>query len=166
MRKPAFMIVVLALTFLAGCGGDTAEDVSKDMVANMKEMGTILTGITDEASAKAAVSKIEAVRVNGHPTQRLPGTLNVSFPAAEGESLILSLDLKGIAVSSGSACTSGSIEPSHVLMALGLDPQTALSSLRFSFGRDNTMDDVDYVMEHLPGIVLRLRGISALSAKG
>ena len=101
--------------------------------------------------------------MNGHPEQRLPGTLNVSFPAAEGESLILSLDLKGIAVSSGSACTSGSIEPSHVLVALGLDPQTALSSLRFSLGRENTMRDVDYVMEYLPETVSRIREISAVS---
>lgn len=107
---------------------------------------------------------IEDIRCNGHETERLPSTLNVSFPGAEGESLILSLDLKGIAVSSGSACTSGSIEPSHVIIALGIDPQTALSSLRFSFGRDNSMDDVDYVMEHLPGIVSKLRGISALTA--
>ena len=107
--------------------------------------------------------EIEDCRVNGHPEQRLPGTLNVSFPGAEGESLILSLDLKGIAVSSGSACTSGSIEPSHVLIALGRDPQTALSSLRFSLGRDNTMEDVDYVMAYLPEVVSRLRGISAVA---
>ncbi len=111
-------------------------------------------GITEE---------IEDCCVNGHPEQRLPGTLNVSFPGAEGESLILSLDLKSIAVSSGSACTSGSIEPSHVLAALGLDPQTALSSLRFSLGRGNTMEDVDYVMNNLPEVVSRIRGIAAVA---
>ena len=108
--------------------------------------------------------EIEGVRVNGHPRRRLPGTLNVSFPGAEGESLIMSLDLEGIAVSTGSACTSGAIEPSHVLLALGRDPRTALGSVRFSFGRDNTMRDVDCVMSRLPGIVSRLREVSAASA--
>ncbi len=105
--------------------------------------------------------RIEDVVVNGHPGQRLSGTLNVSFSGAEGDSLILSLDLKGVAVSSGSACTSGSIEASHVLLAMGLDPRTALSSLRFSLGRENTESDVDYVLECLPEVVGRLRGISA-----
>ncbi|MBI4551616.1 MAG: cysteine desulfurase NifS [Candidatus Latescibacteria bacterium] len=111
------------------------------------------------------LDEIDDIRVNGHPTRRLPGTLNVSFTAAEGESLILSLDLKGIAVSSGSACTSGSLEPSHVLLALGLDPQLAQTSVRFSFGRDNTREDVEDVMEHLPEIVARLRAMSALTVK-
>ena len=110
--------------------------------------------------------EIEDVRINGHPERRLPGTLNVSFPGAEGESLIMSLDLAGIAVSSGSACTSGTIEPSHVLLALGQDPRTALGSIRFSFGRDNTMGDVDYVMSRLPGIVSRLRDVSAAQVPG
>ena len=110
--------------------------------------------------------EIEDVRINGHPERRLPGTLNVSFPGAEGESLIMSLDLAGIAVSSGSACTSGTIEPSHVLLALGQDPRTALGSIRFSFGRDNTMRDVDYVMSRLPGIVSRLRDVSAAQVPG
>lgn len=133
-------------------------------IAEMDTEARRLTRMRDRLQ-QHILNEIEDVRINGHPTRRLPGTLNVSFPAAEGESLILSLDLKGIAVSSGSACTSGSIEPSHVLMALGLDPQTALSSLRFSFGRDNTMDDVDHVMAYLPKIVTRLRGISALPTK-
>ena len=110
--------------------------------------------------------EIEGVRVNGHPEQRLPGTLNVSFPGAEGESLIMSLDLAGIAVSTGSACTSGAIEPSHVLLALGRDPRTALGSVRFSFGRDNSMGDVDCVMDRLPGIVARLREVSAAQVPG
>lgn len=110
--------------------------------------------------------EIEGVRVNGHPERRLPGTLNVSFPGAEGESLIMSLDLAGIAVSTGSACTSGAIEPSHVLLALGRDPRTALGSVRFSFGRDNTMGDVDRVMGRLPGIVARLREVSAAQVPG
>lgn len=123
-----------------------------------------LAGLRDRLMQRL-LDEIDDIKINGHPIQRLPGTLNVSFAAAEGESLILSLDLKGIAVSSGSACTSGSLEPSHVLLALGLDPQLAQSSVRFSFGRDNTLDDVEYVMEHLPGIVARLRGMSALTVK-
>ena len=110
--------------------------------------------------------EVEGVRINGHAERRLPGTLNVSFPGAEGESLIMSLDLAGIAVSTGSACTSGAIEPSHVLLALGRDPRTALGSVRFSFGRDNTMGDVDYVMSRLPGIVSRLREVSAAQVPG
>lgn len=122
-----------------------------------------LSEMRDALEARIRV-EIEGVRVNGHPQRRLPGTLNVSFPGAEGESLIMSLDLAGIAVSTGSACTSGAIEPSHVLLALGRDPRTALGSVRFSFGRDNTMGDVDYVMSRLPGIVSRLREVSAASA--
>ncbi|MSS71589.1 MAG: cysteine desulfurase [Candidatus Latescibacteria bacterium] len=106
--------------------------------------------------------RIDRIRRNGHPVERLPNTLNVSFYAAEGESLILSLDLEGVAASSGSACTSGTEEPSHVLMEIGLDPRLAQSSVRFSFGRDNTMEDVDYVLEILPSIVQRLRDMSVL----
>lgn len=117
---------------------------------------TLETRITQE---------IADAHINGHPTKRLPGTLNVSFPGAEGEALLMSLDLKGIAVSTGSACSSGSIEPSHVLLALGLDPQTALGSVRFSLGRNNTLSDVDYVMAHLPGIVTRLRTVSGIARR-
>ncbi len=124
-----------------------------------------LSEMRDALEARIRI-EIEDARVNGHPQRRLPGTLNVSFPGAEGESLIMSLDLAGIAVSTGSACTSGAIEPSHVLLALGRDPRTALGSVRFSFGRDNTMGDVDYVMERLPGIVARLREVSAAQVPG
>lgn len=124
-----------------------------------------LSEMRDDLEARVRV-EIEDVRVNGHPERRLPGTLNVSFPGAEGESLIMSLDLAGIAVSTGSACTSGAIEPSHVLLALGRDPRTALGSVRFSFGRDNTMEDVDCVMDRLPGIVARLREVSDAQVPG
>jgi cysteine desulfurase len=120
-----------------------------------------LAGLRDALQARIAET-VDDARINGHPARRLPGTLNVSFPGAEGESLIMSLDLAGIAVSAGSACSSGSLEPSHVLLALGIDPHTALGSVRFSFGRDNTLADVDYVMEHLPGIVSRLRTVSGV----
>jgi len=101
--------------------------------------------------------------LNGHPTERIPGNLNLSFESVEGESLLLSLDLKGIAVSSGSACTSGSVDPSHVLLAMNVKPELAQSSLRFTLGRGNTMEDVDYVASLMPEIVQRLRDISPLT---
>ena len=108
--------------------------------------------------------QLEYVYANSHPTQRLPGTMNLSFDFLEGESIVLNLDMKGIAVSTGSACTSGSLEPSHVLMALGLEPATAQGAIRFSLGADNTEADVDYVLEELPPIVRRLRAMSPLYA--
>jgi cysteine desulfurase len=104
------------------------------------------------------------IRVNGHPTEVLPNTLNVSFPGAEGEAILLSLDLEGIEVSTGSACASGSLEPSHVLMATGVGPELAHGSIRFSLGRLSTEDEVDYVLEKLPPIIERLRRISTVSS--
>lgn len=106
--------------------------------------------------------KIDYVRFNGHPGKRLPNTLNMSFEFVEGESMILNLDLEGIAVSTGSACTSGSLEPSHVLKAMRVDPAVAQGSIRFSLGKDNTEEDIDYVLEVLPEIVERLRVMSPL----
>ena len=103
---------------------------------------------------------VPEVVVNGHPTDCLPGTLNVSFPSAEGESILLMLDYHGIAVSTGSACATGSLEPSYVLLAGGLDVELAHGSIRFSLGRYNTESDVDYVLEKLPPIIARLREIS------
>ncbi|MGI5823522.1 MAG: cysteine desulfurase NifS [Dethiobacteria bacterium] len=112
--------------------------------------------------------QIEAVRLNGHPTKRLPGNVNVSVPYVEGESLLLHLDLKGIAVSSGSACTAGSPEPSYVLLAIGLDRQTAQGSLRLTLGRGNTPAEVEYTLQSVQEIVTKLREMSPLfdSAKG
>lgn len=106
--------------------------------------------------------KIRQVRLNGHPTQRLPNTLNCSFWGIEGESLMINLDLEGIAVSTGSACASGSINPSHVLLAMGIPEEICRSSLRFSLGRYNTVEEIDYTLEVLPRIVDRLRKISPL----
>ena len=106
--------------------------------------------------------KIEDVILNGHPQERLPGNINVSFKYIEGESILLSLDLQGIAASSGSACSSGSLEPSHVLSAIGLDHQTAHGSIRFSLGRYNNEADVEYVLEKITPIVEKLRQISPL----
>ncbi|MCT4595038.1 MAG: cysteine desulfurase NifS [Anaeromicrobium sp.] len=106
--------------------------------------------------------KIKYVRLNGHPIDRLPGNVNFVFEFIEGESLLLSLDLIGVAGSSGSACTSGSLDPSHVLMAIGLPHEIAHGSLRLSIGDFTTEQDVDYVLENLPKIVDRLRMMSPL----
>lgn len=105
---------------------------------------------------------IPFVRLNGHREMRLPGNVNFSFDFIEGESLLLMLDLKGIAASSGSACTSGSLDPSHVLLAIGLSHETAHGSLRITFGDGNTDEEVEYLMEVLPEIVQRLREMSPL----
>jgi len=106
--------------------------------------------------------RIADVQVNGHPTQRLPNTLNMSFFYIEGESILLNLDMEGIAASSGSACTSGSLEPSHVLLAMGIPPENAHGSIRFSLGKDTIEEDIDYVIEVLPPIIERLRSYSPI----
>lgn len=108
---------------------------------------------------------IPYTKLNGHPTKRLPGNVNISFEFIEGESLLLSLDMVGIAASSGSACTSGSLDPSHVLMAIGLTHEIAHGSLRLTMGDFTTEDEVDYVIEKLPPIVDRLRQMSPLYEK-
>ena len=110
-------------------------------------------------------SRIPDVYINGSYEKRVPNTLNLSFKAVEGEAMILSLDMKGISVSSGSACTSGSTEPSHVLLAMGVPAELAHGSLRFSFGRSNREDEIDYVVDILAREVQRLRNISPLYAK-
>jgi cysteine desulfurase len=107
---------------------------------------------------------VPSIRINGHPTEVLPNTLNVSFPGAEGEAILLSLDLEGIEVSTGSACASGSLDPSHVLVATGVGPELAHGSIRFSLGRDTTDADVDYVLDKLPPIISRLRRMSTVPA--
>lgn len=107
-------------------------------------------------------NKIPFVRLNGDRFKRLPGNVNISFEFIEGESLLLMLDMKGISGSSGSACTSGSLDPSHVLLAIGLPHEIAHGSLRLTFGEENTDADIDYLMEVLPNIVQRLREMSPL----
>jgi cysteine desulfurase len=106
--------------------------------------------------------KIDHIYLNGHPTRRLPNNVNISVDFVEGESILLNLDLEGICASTGSACSSASLEPSHVLLALGLSPEQAHGSLRFTLGRDNTQADVERVLEVLPGIVAKLRAMSPL----
>ena len=111
-------------------------------------------------------SEIKQIRLNGHPEKRLPNTVNISFDYLEGESIILSLDLEGIAVSTGSACTSGALEPSHVLKSMGIKPLFAQGSVRFSLDTFNTRDDIDYVIEKLPPIIERLRKMSPVYKEG
>ncbi len=106
---------------------------------------------------------VPAIRINGHESQVLPNTLNVSFPGAEGEAILLHLDLLGIAASTGSACASGSLDPSHVLMATGLGPELSHGSIRFSMGRDTTKDEIDYILENVPGVIATLRAMSTVS---
>jgi cysteine desulfurase len=108
------------------------------------------------------LAEIPYTRLNGHPVQRLASNANISFEFIEGESLLLMLDMQGISASSGSACTSGSLDPSHVLLAIGLKHEIAHGSLRVTFGNANTMEDVDRIVEALKTIVARLREMSPL----
>ncbi|MCL2809004.1 MAG: aminotransferase class V-fold PLP-dependent enzyme [Treponema sp.] len=103
---------------------------------------------------------IPNIKINGHPLDILPNTLNVSFPGAEGEAILLSMDMLGIEASTGSACASGSLEPSHVLMAIGSGPEYAHGSIRFSLGWGITKEDIDYIIEVLPPVISRLRAMS------
>jgi cysteine desulfurase len=105
------------------------------------------------------VLTIPRSRLTGHPSERLPNNASFCFEGVEGESLLLSLDLLGIAASSGSACTSGSVDPSHVLIAMGLPPEWSHGSLRLALGKSNTDADVDAILAHLPGIVEKIRGL-------
>ena len=114
---------------------------------------------------KGILEKIEHSRLNGHPEQRLPNNVNVSVDFIEGESTCLNLDLEGICISTGSACSSSDAEPSHVLLAIGLSHEQARSSLRFTMGRLTTAEDIERVLEVLPRTVARLRAISPLFKK-
>lgn len=135
--------------------------------ASMEEKDKKITALRDYI-IKNIEEKIPYCRLNGHRTRRLPGNVNFSFEFIEGESLLLWLDINGIAASSGSACTSGSLDPSHVLLAIGLKHETAHGSLRVSLGEENTYEEADYFIEKLVGIVDKLRKMSPLyeSMKG
>jgi cysteine desulfurase len=132
--------------------------------AEMKSEGERLSKLRDKL-IKGLLESIPSSFLNGHPTRRLPNNANVRFSYIEGESLILSLDMLGVACSSGSACTSKTLEPSHVLLAIGLKHEEAHGSLLFTLGKQNTEEDVDYVVNALPDIVKRLRAISPLTPK-
>lgn len=123
-----------------------------------------LTKLRDKL-IKGILDTIPESYLNGHPTRRLPNNVNVRFSYIEGESLILSLDMEGVACSSGSACTSKTLEPSHVLLAIGLAHEEAHGSLLFTLGKQNTEEDVKHVLSLLPRIVKRLRAISPLTPK-
>ncbi|NQT46540.1 MAG: cysteine desulfurase NifS [Candidatus Omnitrophica bacterium] len=127
----------------------------------MNDYGKDMTELRDRLW-EGIRKNVPHVKMSGHPKERVPNTVNVSFEYLEGESIILNLDMEGVAVSTGSACTSGSLEPSHVLTAMGIDAQTAQGSIRFSLGKDNTKEDIDYVVSVLPDIIKRLRGLSPL----
>ena len=111
------------------------------------------------------LSEVEATGVNGEGAPRVPNTTNIHFDYIEGESLVIALDLKGLAVSTGAACSSGAIEPSHVLTAMGLPPETARASLRFSLGKQNTSEDVNFAVDLVPQTVARLRELSPVYNK-
>lgn len=131
---------------------------------NMDEHNERLIRMRDRL-INTILEKVPYTRLNGHPERRLPGNTSFCFEYIEGESLLLSLDMKGIGGSSGSACTSGSLEPSHVLLAIGLPHEIAHGSLRLSLGEVNTEEDIDYVLQTLPEIVERLRSMSPLYEK-
>ena len=129
--------------------------------SSIDETSARMTRLRDKLIA-GIEARIPEVRLNGHRTERLPGNVNFSIKYIEGESILLMLDLNGIAASSGSACTSGSLDPSHVLLAIGLPHEIAHGSVRLTLGDDTTEEDVDYVLDVLPRIVARLREMSPL----
>ncbi len=130
-------------------------------MADLDEKQKKLTVLRDKL-IKGIEERVPEIILNGHPTERLPQNVNVCFKYIEGESLLLNLDLQGIGASSGSACTSGSLDPSHVLLAIGLSHEVAHGSLRLTLGIYNTEEEIDYVLEVLPGVVEKLRQMSPL----
>lgn len=137
--------------------GKATEIANQDMDMEGKRLislrDTLINGL---------ISQIEHIRLNGHPTRRLPNNVNVSVESVEGESMLLNLDLEGVAASSGSACSSGSLEPSYVLLAMGLSHELAHGSLRFSLGRESTEADISRVLVVLPRIIAKLRAMSPM----
>jgi cysteine desulfurase len=130
---------------------------------DMKEEAARLTGLRDRLW-EGLRARVPDVRLNGHPTERVPGTANIAYRNVESESIVLGLDLKGIAVSAGSACTSGSVEPSYVLVAMGVPIDWAMGAVRSSLGRSTTAEDVDYVIESVEPIVRKLRAALPVGA--
>ncbi|MEF9984204.1 MAG: cysteine desulfurase NifS [Oscillospiraceae bacterium] len=134
--------------------GVAMEEASKNLVANVEHRKMLRDRLIE------SLLKIPHTRLNGHREKRLCTNVNISFEGIEGESMLLMLDMKGICASSGSACTSGSLDPSHVLLAIGLPHEIAHGSLRLSVGEQNTIEEIDYVLEELPKIIERLRAMS------
>jgi cysteine desulfurase len=139
--------------------GKAAEIAMRDMDKETEHLQAL-----KERLEKGMAERVPHIKVNGHPDKRLPNTANISFEFVEGESLLLNLDMKGIAASSGSACTSGSLEPSHVLVSMGLTHELSHGSVRFSLGKSNTVQEIDYLLEIMPPIVERMRSMSPLYA--
>ncbi|MCR8745165.1 cysteine desulfurase NifS [Romboutsia lituseburensis] len=137
--------------------GKAAEIAKSNMENHVKNLTELRAKLINQI-----LEKIPYTRVNGSLDDRLPGNVNFSFEFIEGEGILLMLDMLGIAASSGSACTSGSLDPSHVLMAIGLPHEIAHGSLRLTIGDFTTEDDIDYIIEHLPGVIERLRSMSPL----
>lgn len=141
------------------------------IVAMGKAFQLLKTGMEEEVSEtrrlrdrfeKGLFGRIPELVLNGHPSQRLPNTVNISFRFVEGEAMLLNLDMLGIACSSGSACTSGSLEPSPILLAMGADPTDAQGALRFSLGRGNTDEEIEYAVDAIETVVNKLRALSPL----
>lgn len=130
-----------------------SEEMETEMAREKKLIGKLKQGFID---------KVPYISINGHPEISLPNTLNITFDYIEGESILLYADMEGIAVSTGSACSTGSLEPSHVIMAIESRPERAHGSVRFSIGRNNTEEEIDYVLEKFPPIIEKLRKLSPL----
>ncbi|MDD2954974.1 MAG: cysteine desulfurase NifS [Oscillospiraceae bacterium] len=165
---------ILLPNLIDGGGQERGHRAGTENIAGIVGLGVAIEAACADIPARAARLKVlrdklirafdgfDHTRLNGDPVHRLPGSVNFSFLGVEGESLLLSLDGAGISASSGSACTSGSLDPSHVLLSLGLTHEWAHGSLRLSFSDENTEADADYIIEVLPDIIRRLRAMSPL----
>lgn len=161
--------------FIHGGGQEKGKRAGTENVPNIVGIGKAIELVTKDISStsihleKLRNNTIEEIlkviphsRLNGHRKKRLPGNVNISFEYVEGESILLMLDSKGIFASTGSACTSGTLDPSHVLLAIGLPHEIAHGSLRLSFGPENTQEEIDYLLKVLPPIIEKLRNMSPL----
>jgi cysteine desulfurase len=135
--------------------GKAAELAGRHLADGMRRVGRLRDRLEE-----GILSCVPLATVSGDTSRRLPTTSNISFDYIEGEGFVIAMDLKGVECSTGAACSSGSVEPSHVLTAIGRKPEQARSSIRFSLGRFNTSEDVDYALEVLPGVVEQLRSLS------
>lgn len=144
--------------------GIVAMGAAAEVAMRCLDEDVVRIGALRDRLQEGILTRVSNVQVNGHPDTRAPNTLNVSFDYVEGEAILYMLDGAGIAVSTGSACSSGSLEPSHVLMAMGLPVERAHGSIRLSLGRMTTDADIDYTLEHLPRVIDKLRRMSPLYA--
>ena len=142
------------VTGIAGLG--KAAELASD---RMEEEGQRLAALRDRLE-KGLLERIPYARVNGSRAQRTPNTTNLTLPFVEGESMVIALDLKGIACSTGAACSSGAVEPSHVLTAIGLAPEDARATLRLSLGHQTTSEEIDFALDTIPPVIERLRQMS------